>query len=297
MIKIMLLFETFKKKNVRHKIIVWLTVFSLTLFALAIPNANAVTVSSNLNASGTIVYLIPGNLSLKWSTGFESATATSTTLNGIGISNYIAIEGTGTASIWIETGSQITPHSGTRALGMQAGNGDYRCELDLLQNALGCSNSDAIYVDEWIYLPSTFTVTNSPYGGYYDLFQFEGQYSSGCYPIFSFMIGTQNSDGTFPIILYGRDYTGAQMGNEGVLQEMYSHFNLPRGQWFHFQWYNTISTSGIIQAWINGQQVINATNINTTTHGTQWYINTDIYFNHDDLTTHKMWIDDITVYG
>jgi hypothetical protein len=289
------LFKQCKTKDISHKILVCLIAVSLTSVAIAIPNANALTVSSNLATTGTIVYIIPGNLALKWSTGFESATATSTTLSGIGISNYIDTEGTGTAGIWIETGNQITPHSGTKCLGMQASTGSFRCELDLYQNTLGCSNS--VYVDEWIYLPSNFTVTNSPNGGYYDLFQFEGSYTSGCYPIFSLMIGTQNSDGTFPIMLYGRDYTGAQMGNEGVLQEMFSHFNLPRGQWFHFQWYTTVSTNGVIQAWINGQQVINITNLNTTTQGTQWYINTNIYYNRDDMATHKMWIDDITIYG
>ena len=205
----------------------------------------------------------------------------------------------------METGSQITPHSGTQSLGMQAGNNSYRCELDLFQNDLGCSNS--VFVDEWLYLPSTFTVTHSNQGEYYILFQFEGSYSTGCYPIFSLLIGAQNSDGTFPIMIGARDYTGTPInggsftGQGGTtytyLQMLYSHFALPRGQWFHFQWYQTVSTNGTIQAWINGVMVGNVSNINTSTQGTQWYINTDIYFNSDDMTIHKLWIDDISIYG
>jgi len=210
------------------------------------------------------------------------------------MSNYIDTEGSGTAGIWIETGSQVTPHTGNKALGLQAGSGSYRCELDLYQNDLGCTNK--VYVDEWIYLPSTFTVSSTN-GGYYDLFQFEGSYSTGYYPIFSLMIGTPNSDGTFPLMLFGRDYTGAKLGNDGIIQELNSHFNLPKGQWFHFQWYTSVGSNGIIQAWINGTPIINVTNINTNTQGTEWYINTDIYFNSDDMTMHKMWIDDITIYG
>jgi len=290
-----------------HKTITCLIIICFAASILTIPASRAiVTESASIVSAGTIVSNnIPSGLTLKFQTGFESATASGTTLNGIGVSNYIDTSGSGTAGIWMETGTQVTPHTGTKALGMQAGSGSYRCELDLYQNALGLSNQ--FFIDEWLYLPSNFTVTHSSQGEYYIIFQFEGTYTSGCFPIYSLMIGARNTDGTFPLMFGGRDYTGTPIdtaqytGNGGTtynfIQMLYSHFNLPLGQWFHFQWYETVSTSGLVQAWINGIQIVNVSNINTTTQGTQWYINTDIYFNSDDMTMHELWIDDLSIYG
>ncbi len=240
---------------------------------------------------------IPADLSVKFQTSFESATTSSPTQLNMGIKNYIAIEGSGTAGVWIEgldRNSGVVARSGSRSLGMEAGYGSFRCELDLYQSVLGLS--DVFFVDQWMYLPSDFTVKYSPNGGYFMLFQFEGTYSAGCYPIYGLMLGPQNSDGTFPLSFGGRDYTGAKIADP-YIQMLYSHFDLPRGEWFHFQWYQSVGRDGFVKAWINGVEVANVSGIDTTTMGTEWYINTDIYFNRDDMSMRRLWIDDITIYG
>jgi len=240
---------------------------------------------------------IPAGLSVKFQTSFESATTSSPTQLNMGISNFIAVEGSGTAGVWIEgldRNSGVVARSGSRSLGMEAGYGSFRCELDLYQSVLGLS--DVFFVDQWMYLPSDFTVKYSPNGGYFMLFQFEGTYSAGCYPIYGLMLGPQNSDGTFPLSFGGRDYTGAKIADP-YIQMLYSHFDLPRGEWFHFQWYQSVGRDGFVKAWINGVEVANVSGIDTTTMGTEWYINTDIYFNRDDMSMRRLWIDDITIYG
>ena len=72
------------------------------------------------------------------------------------------------------------------------------------------------------------------------------------------MISSPSSDGTFGMSIFARDSSASKMGNDGIIASA-GRVNLPRGQWFHFEYYQVNSANGLIKVWINGQQIIDYT--------------------------------------
>ncbi len=238
----------------------------------------------------------PAGLTVKAQTDFETVTKASSTSLNLDFKHSFHTEGTGGASMWVEgldrTTTGITPHSGNRALGMEVTDisASRRNEFNVYSNDIGLSNQ--FYVSTYIYLPSDFTLRGGD-SAYMDLFQVASNTDHAC-PMYSLMISTPNSDGTFGMSIFARDSSASKMGNDGIIASA-GRVNLPRGQWFHFEYYQVNSYNGAIKVWINGQQIISYTG-NTELIG-NYFLSTDLYYNADDTTQHKMWIDDFAIYG
>ncbi len=238
---------------------------------------------------------LPAGLTVKAQTDFETVTKTSSATLSLDFKHSFHTEGTGGASMWIEgldRSSGVPAHSGSRALGMEVTDisQSRRNEFNIYSNDIGLSNQ--FYVSTYVYLPSDFTLRGGD-GAYMDLFQVASNTGHAC-PMYSLMISSPSSDGTFGMSIFARDSSASKMGNDGIIASA-GRVNLPRGQWFHFEYYQVNSANGLIKVWINGQQIIDYTG-NTELIG-NYFLSTDLYYNADDTTQHQMWLDDFAVYG
>jgi hypothetical protein len=168
-------------------------------------------------------------------------------------------------------------HSGTRSI--QQTTDDARIELCMYPGSL---IQNDFYFSYWAYIPSSIGLPSS--GQWLVLFQIEGSNLPGWYPIGKISINSWDKPS---ITLYWQDVNGAQteLVNTGVA--------LPRDQWIHFEWYTKISTSGELACWMNGQQLWDVKNIDTSALKTSTlYFMTDLYGMNG--TTY---IDDLALYN
>ena len=133
------------------------------------------------------------------------------------------------------------------------------------------------------------------FGAWLALFQIEGTYSSGWYPIYKLGV-----DSNWKFQLQGQDLNGVGLGggqswNQVMVQTTTS---VPKDQWFHVEWYTHIGTDGKLAVWINGVKLwdVNADTSSLTVGGQnsayKWYVMPDLYG-----TNGQLWVDDMAIYN
>lgn len=291
-----------------------IAVFSALLFSLLAPlGLSALQSSVVVPTGGKLIYERFGNLTLKYSTDFENVSSwkSKNGLNwilNINISNLFVFENSATA--WIEgleysrLPSGITPHSGTRCIGMMCPAGIYtggvkRCEFNIMN--LDSLVGNELYVSAWIFLPSTFgyTLTDS-WGSLGDAYMTDG----GTWrPYIAFLLERPYGASTDPAQRWYRFY----MGYRDIDDNMHQMGDIEQfplasylGAWHHLEYYmyRDTGTSGILKYWLDGVLLFNISGVPTDSANYDCFTTpAKIYYSGDDSVGNNMWIDDLEIYG
>jgi hypothetical protein len=206
-----------------------------------------------------------------------SANAGTSTMSNLGIKSGTHGNGSGQDTVTITTAPGGTSPSGTKAFQLTTNDG--RIELCMYPGSL---IQNDFYFSWWEYVPSSMGLPSS--GQWLVLFQIEGSNQPGWYPIGKISINSWDKPN---VTLYWQDINGKQteLSNSGVA--------LPRDQWVHFQWYTKIGTNGELACWMNGQQLWDAKNIDTSGLTTSTlYFMPDLYGMNGSL-----YIDNMALYN
>jgi hypothetical protein len=262
---------------------------------------------------------------LIYSTDFENITKV--TAGGAGyypgyssipINHNFWFEDTSDASWWMEgleynrLPAGITPHSGTRCVGMRVlagSHGTPRAEFNLLNlnSLIGNQDGAELYISCWVFLPPDFTVLpkhqesppiSSGWMSIGDAFMSDG---TGL-PYVAFTLNPVSWVGITPetyLWYFGyRTDSGYQMLNTVNPYTQYLHL----GEWYHLEYYvyRSSTTNGIVRYWINHQLLAEAKDIQTRNPdpNIDWFTTPiKIYYDNRDTTaSHYIWIDDLAIY-
>jgi len=252
-----------------------------------VPSALAlVSSSATVESQGIIEY--DGGLTLKYATDFENIIKTSSTTLSMSISHEFGLGAvSGGARIWMDDGSSETnsptPHSGSRCVGMETTTSE-RNEFNIysIQNLV--SPSTEYYVSEWLYLPVGWTIPSSHwYSICADLQALADPYLPRSEIILN------NWDNINKIDL-------GTVAN-GVVDTYYSL--PPIGQWFKFAYYVKLSTTaGIIKVWINNEEILSASGIDTWgAVGRAMLTTVAKIYGGEGKGTLRLWVDDLSIYS
>jgi hypothetical protein len=238
------------------------------------------------------------NLTSKYSTDFEDITKIDPSHSSIPISHNFWFGGTVEASFWIEgldrnvlpTG--ITPHSGTRCIGMEIPSGtigEHRAEFNIMN--LNSLVGKALNISCWLFLPTTLslTVTDSWYS-MGDAFMTSGT----DLPYVAFLLERPYVNGNYRFYMGYRDTSGT-MNQLGTIQP----FNLSSylGAWHHLEYYVYLDTgtNGKVKYWLDGILLFDITGIQTKNPAADWFTTpAKIYYTTTDTSgPFRVWIDDL----
>ena len=238
-------------------------------------------------------------MTLIYSTNFENITLADSQHLTIPITHGFQFDAPGGAAIWMEgldrTTPGVTPHSGTRCLGMELTDitKSGRNEFNILQleNSI---TTNQLYVSVWLFLPAGFQLHSPTFNS----FELDNPYFTGA-PDYAPYVGVhiyQNpAPGPFDLDLVGRDVTNTFIHLQDV-----TGYALPVGVWFRLDYYVVRDkTNGTIKTWVNGVPVHSVTGISTQ-HPTitDWFTTpAKIYYGTDDVySPYQLWVDDLAIY-
>jgi hypothetical protein len=254
-----------------------------------VPSASALLSSSQtIGSHGSIEYS-PLGFTLKYGTDFENITVKNYQQISMPISHSFNLGAvSGGASFWMEgldRHSGITPHSGSRCVGMETTTSERNeFNIDNIQNLV--SPSTEYYVLEWLYLPVGWQI---PATHWYSICgPFQGQ-SSPWLPVSE--VHPNNWGGTNKIDL---DYGGGPWTILDTVSGL-----PPIGEWFKLAYYVKLSTTqGIIKIWINDIEILTATGIDTWgSVGRAMLATTAKIYGGNGVGTLRLWVDDLAIYG
>jgi hypothetical protein len=259
--------------------------------------------SKSLATQGNIDYNnghIPPGLALLYSTDFETVTVTDSHHISISIKHFFNY-GPPSSPFWMEGYDQfngITPHSGTRALGLARVNIE-RNEFILWNWQWDFSNT--WYIREWLHFPSDWSI---PSGGWEVLFGFgDAKYPPG-YPWIGVSAEPTSTPGTFTIYASGSGFYNNYNGPFGTPVK----FALPRGQWSEWEFYVDRGTANVangqLKLWVNGILVLDSGAILPAKSSANSGATLDIYpsdlYGRDSYYNpfnETRWIDDLEIYA
>jgi hypothetical protein len=261
---------------------------SWSQISLMVPPAQSIIPRFNSAAAQGLVYR----------TDFENVTKVTANTLSMGISNWFEFQGDGGASVWMEgldrKTSGITCHSGGRCIGMELTNitKSRRNEFDILglKNLVG----NELFVSVWQYLPADWRL-HAP-NDWYELLDPIGTNSPTYLPYVAVHVSQQDiTKDVFALDLDAR-------GTDNLLKN-YAHLSnspLPRGRWFHLQYYvYRHPTNGIVEVWVDDTLVLNASNVTTEDPSiTDWFTAiAKIYYDKGDMfSPYRIWVDDLQIY-
>lgn len=239
---------------------------------------------------------------LIFKTDFEDAVKISDVQLNLPIAHYFNFQGEGGARMWVEgldeITPQITPHSGNRCVGMELSDVTLsrRNQLEILD--LEQLVGDEIFVSLWLLLPSDWALyaPDPPYMRWCSLVNPMIEHTNWA-PMLELITRQPNitPGPPFDIAMEYRDPDDVQHFPCGWHED----FPLPRGRWFNVKWHLIRhQTNGFLKMWVDNQLICSGTGI--ATKGTiDKYLMTaaKIYHATTDLTTHRIWLDDLEIWS
>jgi hypothetical protein len=309
-----------------------LQTISLADFVAAQQLLNLDCETAQLIVSGAYIPLAQ-NVNSTGSTDVETGIAlydTSSTLR----SNLAVIDYAGSRT-WIETGSEVTPHSGSRCIGLCSGpsGSSVRCEWEL--NHLDGSGGTPYvpshgppygfnivkdyYFSVWLYFPSDWNLTQPVSGwSWYELmnpfvfYDFSGYFPRTCLHIHRY------PDGHYDLVLH---YDNVEGETQEISWTLLNPFDLStiRGKWTKWSFFahrTTDYTTAYMKMWLNdeplnctddGTSIFSDSNANlgptdrsyhlrTKGISTNWIITFAKSYTDGNGKAHYLWFDDLQLY-
>ena len=222
----------------------------------------SVTTTATISSSGSISSPLPSPSptpmplpSPVWRTNFEISS-----LSQLGISYGTDNNGSQNDTVSLSTEQA---HSGNQSL--KATTDDGRMEFYITPGSL---IQNCFYFNWWVYIPSNMVPTGTGSSQWLTIFQLEGSVLPRYEPIAKLQMMPPN--GTITTLVW-EDVNGSQTTLATGPALIYD-------QWINIQWYTYIGTNGTLEAWMNGAQMWDVTNFDTSAlNQATLYFMTDIY--------------------
>jgi hypothetical protein len=225
-----------------------------------------------------------------FATGFENASMLNTHHMDIDLDNWFEYGGDGGAEVWMDSSRT---HNGGRSVGMKLYDirQSRRVEFDIYPQAMV---GDDYTVSAWYYLPADWSL-NVPGidWNWYALIALYSEYQDNYDNYVELHIGQPDiSRDQFNLSLFQR-----RSGNGTQNIATVRNFPLPRGRWFHVQYYvKRHPTNGVIKVWIDGQLIFDESGLTTKAQNDYYVTLAKIYHDPRDEVTHQVWVDDMAIY-
>ncbi len=186
------------------------------------------------------------------------------------------------------------PHSGLYSILLDVpatSDSTKRAEIDL--NSMESLVADELFVSVWIYLPSDWALTSGGWWELADPYMTQNDPTSHYWPYMALQIW--ESGGSYQLILKRLAENGA--ASYPVPAQTWTPIV---GQWFNLKYYVYRNlTNGRVKVWINNVLKFDVSGF-PTKHSTftGWMTNpTKAYYNENDDTLHRMWVDDLQIFN
>ena len=289
-----------------------LILFLISLLFISIGNPIALAQSQTKTIvvlTGRISYLgddVPPGFVLKYHSDFENVTKLDEHHLEMDIKNYFEFGTSSNASMWMEgldrITNEVTPHSGSRCVGMEVVNG-YRNEFNIGDMLKLVGNE--FFISVWLYLPGDWAAHQSDnWYSLCDTFMADGTATPVAYYPYNEVYIHQTNVGSaspdFEISTNIRDNVGLGQYIIPIGLDI-QHFQLPRGQWFNLKYYvNCDVSNGTLKIWIDNALICNSSNVKTQNANEPAFFSTIAKIYHDPSDTYsgyKLWVDDLEIYG
>lgn len=282
---------------------------SLLCFSFITPIYSAFSQSTGIpiSSQGRVVYDGHYGLTLKYSTDFENVVKTDEYSLNLTIPNYIYTQGDGGARVWIEgldtTTLGITPHSGSRCLGLEVTDLSLsrRAQLDVYIGQYAPLTGDEYYFKGWYFLPPDWTIDTSDEavvaGNYYSI---ANPFSN--LPSFNPIVEIElhpgrvgnTWDGTFDLAV---TYRGDKWYPDWSVYDNFPWMAL-RGRWFPIEWYVKMhDTAGIVKVWVDSVLVCDKSGVALPKDQGPYIVIGKVYYGTMDPYSKQLWVDDLEIYG
>jgi len=272
------------------------------------PSASALVSSSRtIGSQGRIVYG-PANLVLKYETDFEDIVKVAPHYLSLPILHFLNFAD-GYGSVWMEgldRNSGITPHSGSRCVGMELTaidvSGGPRNEFNVL--GLNSLVGQELFVSVWLYLPADWGLFDPGWNWYELANPMTAPYDPAYVPYSALHIVKPPSY-CIDVDIRGLDGTMTQMLETplGSVVRDPPAYPLPRGRWFNLEYYVLRSSArgvadGAVKVWIDGRVVCDLSGVVTSGGGDWGTCPADIYGSFvQSAMPYRIWVDDLSIYG
>lgn len=274
-----------------HLIIILISVllwpFLNALQPIIVPSKSALISSYEIASFGAVDN--SGGYTLIYRTDFENIVKSSSTTLNMPISHEFGLGAVSNgARMWMEGLDEnhgITPHSGSRCVGMETTTSE-RNEFNIynIQNLAG----QAYYISLWMYLPTGW---NIPASHWYSLNAPLQGMDSPWLPAVE--VHPNNWDNQLSI-----DLDSHISGGTWTTLDTVSGLP-PIGEWFKFSYYVKLSTSqGIIRVWINDVEVLSASGVDTWGSVDRTMLTTVAkIYGPEGQGTWRFYVDDLSIYS
>jgi hypothetical protein len=207
------------------------------------------------------------------------------------------------ADMWVEgldRNSSITPHSGSRCIGMEVTNTSTN-----IRNEFNIVNLDSfvgskLFVSVWLYLPSNWGLYD-PNWNWYTLANPMMSQGPTYLPYWSVHVVNPSS---YRIDIDASYSTSPMLETPaGSVVQDPPAYPLPLGRWFNIQYYVLRSSAsgladGSIYVWIDGRVVCHLTNVITKSNEDYFTTIAKIYGSLvQEAMPYRQWVDDLQIYG
>jgi hypothetical protein len=307
--KIMGLNKPLQKPNLLIVFLLAVLCFSLisALQPTIVPSASALVTSSKIIGSQGSIDYGPSTITLKYETDFENIVKVDPHYLSLPILHRFTFAD-GYGNVWMEgldRNSGITPHSGSRCVGMEL------TELDLSGgprnefNIVGLNSlvGQELFVSVWLYLPANWGLFD-PNWNWYSIADPMFEQSSTYLPYWVIFIVNPPSYNIYIATrgLDGQLVTMAQTPPGSVVRDPPA-YPLPLGRWFNLQYYVKHSSGsgvadGAVKIWIDGKVVCELSNV-VTSGGDDWFTTPAKIYGSlvQSGMPYKIWVDDLEIYG
>jgi len=297
------------KKHNLESILILVLLCSTFLTLIDLARTKQAGASIVLSFQGTISDGgIPDGLLLKYRTDFEDIMKVDDHHLSLPISHWFEYRSDG-ADFWMEgldRNLAITPHSGTRCLGMEITapppSETPRNEFNILP--LNSLVGDELFVSVWLYLPADWGLFDPSWNWYELVCPQISPYSSNYYPGWTVHI-VRDPDYRIDVDMRSTDlvqHTMEQTPSGSVVRDPPA-YPLPKGRWFNVKYYvkrgsALTSPDGIMRIWIDDRIVCDLSNV-ITGGGQDWGTTpADIYGSLvQSAMPYRIWVDDLSIYG